>query len=759
MFRGCSRARTLSKWRSMVRVTAIALFLVLSDHAQGQSIGNVLVGTRPLALGGAYTAVADDVNAVFYNAAGLLSLERHEATFSQADLYGTGIRTNYVAYGLPIARRLAIGGDWQHIGFGDGELDFIRNVMKVALAAGLPRGVSVGLGAKYLLTDTSLDGQSVGKGSGFGVDIGMLWPITPNLRLGASLHDVTNTGVTYEDGGSADPLPRTLRAGLAWNIRTDALVALDVDRGLHLGGEFVWRDALALRMGVKKDLRTSDPVRLTFGVGVKYRALQFDISHLPGRRGLGQTQRFGLTASFDPASSAVRVVGIESDELFASYYKTYQGQPVGEVRILNTSGKTIECRLTISTPGYETVPYRQTFIARKGKREQVVPLTVALPDEMADLTRDIALPVEVEVEYATATRTRSDKQSSKLVVYGRGAMLWDDIGRAAAFVTSRDAEVERFAREVSHAVTERSRLRSMERSLVQAAAVFEALRHFGIRYQIDPNSPYVEAIDAEWPFDNIQYPRELLERRTGDCDDCTVLYCSLLENLGIPTAVVDVPGHIFAMFDTGVRVSEIHRLGIPEDRLLAFRGSLWVPVETTLWARSFKDVWQAGLDQLRGLSDWRTRVRPIHEAWLRYPSAEPSFTYEMLGAAVTEAVEKTDLTELVANLNELKRSYVDDLYGSVLATSPRDAELRFELAYVYMSLNMTDEARGQIALAREYAGDPAQVATYLGNTHFLDGDLDRAVQHYQRALEINPEDLGIRENLNRAMLKLVEEGK
>ncbi|MDA0745306.1 MAG: hypothetical protein O2954_02235, partial [bacterium] len=517
-----------------------------------QSAGNLFVGSRPLALGGAFTGVADDANAMFYNPAGLQLLRQHEVSFMNADLFGTGIRTTYAVYAFPITLNQAVGIDWQHIGFGDGELGFSRDVLKVAFARRLFPGLSVGAGLKFLLTDMSLDGQSVGKGSGLGMDLGVLVSVRPGLRVGVGVHDVTGSGVQYRDGGSAMLLPLMVRAGAAWQARPDLLVAVDVDRKVHVGTEYRLRDELVLRGGFQKDLRTSDPVELNVGLGVNYKAFRFDFTHSPGKRGLGQTQRYGFTASFDPASSAVRILRVEGQDLFASYYRTYQNAVVGQILLQNKSDQSLECRVTVSLPGYEQASHRETVIVRKGGKVQEVPLRVSLSDAVLAVTKDVAIVVEVKVEYTTETRKRSDKQSGKLVLYGRGALLWDDIGRAAAFVTSRDPEVAAFARHVSHQVSSYARMRRMDRNILQAGAVFEALRIYGIKYQVDSNNPYAQVVGEDWPFDNIQYPRELLRRRTGDCDDCTVLYCSLLENLGIATAVVDVPGHIFALFDVGV---------------------------------------------------------------------------------------------------------------------------------------------------------------------------------------------------------------
>ncbi len=731
--------------------------LVGGRSVLAQSDENLFVGSRPLALGGAFTAVADDANAMFYNPAGLQFLRQHEVTFMNADLFGTGIRTTYISYALPVSRRQAVGIDWQHIGFGDGELGFNRDVIKAAFSRELHPRVSVGGSFKYLWTDMSLDGQSVGKGSGVGFDVGVLFSPMPKLKVGINVHDVRGTGVTYDGGGSSTLLPRMVRGGVAWEATKNLMLAADVDRKFHLGGEYRFRDLMTFRMGSQKDLKTSDPLEMTFGLGLRYRAFQVDFTHAPGRRGVGQTQRYGFTVSFDPASSAVRIAGIESEELFASYYKKYDGVPIGSIRLQNKSDKSLECRLTVSAPGYEEVPYQTTLIVRKGDREQVEPLRLSLSEAVLNISKDVAIPLQVKVEYTTATKTRSDKRSSKIVLYGRGALLWDDIGRAAAFVTSRDPEVEKFARHVSHQLSVFVKWRRIERNILQAATVFEALRRYGIKYQLDPNNPFTEVVSAEWPFDNIQYPRQLLERRTGDCDDCTVLYCSMLENLGIPTGVVDVPGHIFAIFDTGVKPSEVHRLGIPEDRLLKFKGRLWAPVETTLWGRSFEEVWASGLQQLRNLPDWEQRIRIVSEAWLKYPPADPSFDFAIEDAAVAQACDSTVVVDRARALRELKKVFVDQEYGAILEANPEDPELRFELAYVYLSLNMVDEARAQVQKAAELSGDVARIETYLGNTYFLEGDLKKAVAHYQRATSTDPDDPGLKENLERAMKKLIEE--
>jgi hypothetical protein len=61
------------------------------------------VGARGIGMGGAYTALADDASAVYWNPAGLARLEKREVSVSHAEL-GLGTREDFVAYAHPTSR-------------------------------------------------------------------------------------------------------------------------------------------------------------------------------------------------------------------------------------------------------------------------------------------------------------------------------------------------------------------------------------------------------------------------------------------------------------------------------------------------------------------------------------------------------------------------------------------------------------------------------------------------------------------------------
>ena len=191
--------------KALSRILFVGLFAVWSTegHAQREQI---FVGTRPLSMGEAFVAVADDGNAIYWNPAGLSRMERIQASFSYSDLFGLGIKSYYASfisrlYFIPsLTDYLSFGVDWFRIQFGDDELNFDRNRINFSLALkpskSLPflRDVGFGLNAKYLSLGSKLDATTEVDADGWGLDFGLLYdlsslPIVPNgLNFGLMVH-------------------------------------------------------------------------------------------------------------------------------------------------------------------------------------------------------------------------------------------------------------------------------------------------------------------------------------------------------------------------------------------------------------------------------------------------------------------------------------------------------------------------------------------------------------------------------------------
>jgi hypothetical protein len=174
-----------------------------------------------------------------------------------------------------------------------------------------------------------------------------------------------------------------------------------------------------------------------------------------------------------------------------------------------------------------------------------------------------------------------------------------------------------------------------------AAALFEALNVYGLQYIIDPNSSYVEMADNASALDSLNYPYQTLLYRGGDCDDISILFCSLLETLKIETAFITVPGHIYMAFDIGEREGWKVDGG---EGLIAHEGKLWMPLEITIPQEGFYRAWRTGVREWQQAGD-EGRIYPMSTSWAVYPpvsvpgAGDRSITLPDAGAVVQAFAE------------------------------------------------------------------------------------------------------------------------
>ena len=303
--------------RIVLPLTAILIALSTAFPCSAQQ---PVISARPLGMGEAFLAIADDGNALFWNPAGLPSLEHHEIVSGYTDLFGIGIKNNIIGYVFPMANNYALGFDWAHLSFEDPELGFKEDNFKLSYGHRVWKELSFGSALRYIATDVILDSNSLGKGSGWGLDMSFLYVPVKWLRLGMVVRDVTDTEVQYDDGGSRVIDPRSFQFGTAYRPMEDLTVALDVDDQLHFGGEYWLSDnMLGLRGGLQKDLDTSEPMTYSGGASVRYKLFQFDYAYVIPPT-LPSSHRFSLSLSFNLYPSMVRITETKINNLFPAFH-------------------------------------------------------------------------------------------------------------------------------------------------------------------------------------------------------------------------------------------------------------------------------------------------------------------------------------------------------------------------------------------------------------------------------------------------------
>ncbi len=261
-------------------------------------------GARPAALGGAYTSLAMDANALLYNPAGLARVNSHETTFMH-NSYLQGIIQEYAAYASP--RGWSV--NFNYLSFGDVQKTTLSDpdgsglgettLTDLAFGAGYGRALtetlSVGVGAKYIRE--TIDNVTA---KGFALDAGGLYRILAldGLTLGLVLQ---NLGPTVRFETKREDLPLNLRAGAAYCFKAyghEHLLALDVNKERSqnalaaVGGETRSLEPLALRFGF--NTRNDAGIGITAGFGYQFKAGSIDYAFVP-MGDIGNAHRISIT--------------------------------------------------------------------------------------------------------------------------------------------------------------------------------------------------------------------------------------------------------------------------------------------------------------------------------------------------------------------------------------------------------------------------------------------------------------------------------
>ncbi len=288
---------------------ALLASLAMASQRPGAVFLMIWPGARPTGLGGAFSAVADDACANYYNPGGLAFINSTVATLQHSNwlpgLY-PGMYYEYLGFGHSLKERGTIGFDVIYLSTGETQVvgpDGVNygryTTFDIALgpAYGFKLKPNLGLGMafkiiySYLVPEwvfkipiirEGLGIEAGGTGISWAFDLGLLYQISSKFSLGLNLQNF-GPNISYTDTDASDPLPRMLRTGVRYEPLHTRLFRLFVTPELNkvlvgmfydpedslsffkelgyefnegwksLGVEFWYFDMLSLRLGYFED--------------------------------------------------------------------------------------------------------------------------------------------------------------------------------------------------------------------------------------------------------------------------------------------------------------------------------------------------------------------------------------------------------------------------------------------------------------------------------------------------------------------------
>ena len=317
----------------------------------------------------------------------------------------------------------------------------------------------------------------------------------------------------------------------------------------------------------------------------------------------------------------VHVIKTEQYRVFPVSWAWYENNPVAMVNVTNDEPNSItNVQLSFFMDSYMSQPWTFAVLPRLGAGESIdVPVTALFNEAMMNLTETVNANGLLQINYRSLGTRKETNTAIQMPIFHRNTLSWDDDRRAAAFVSPYDFAARFFAKYVESAVNSNiqsgtARFGNTPINVVYAAALFEALRLYGMSYVVVPATSFANVSADESVLDNVSFPYQALYYRSGDCSYLSILFCSMLEALNIESAFITIPGHIYIAFDVG---NSSWNAGSAE--IIEIDGKRWLPVEITIPREGFTRAWRVGARQWRSAGT-NAAIYRIRDCWDVYPS-------------------------------------------------------------------------------------------------------------------------------------------
>ena len=448
----------------------------------------------------------------------------------------------------------------------------------------------------------------------------------------------------------------------------------------------------------------------------------------------------GTTLPFNKAPLEIEVLKLNN--IFSNTYKLYEEDGVGSIRLTNNTDKIMN-GIKVSFMLKHVMDFSTEIKIDQimpGKSEELT-LKAVFNNTILTISEDSSVQALIEASYYENGAQLVYSKNSTVKVYDKHRLSWDERGRYAAFITPKDPPILNFARAIA------SQFGSTKDQTQLAAVVFNALGVAGLTYLPDPTNPYQVSSGKTDIVDYIQYPRETMRRKSGDCDDLVAIYSSALESMGIYTLVVEVPGHMFMMFSTGIDADADGYTN--NDMYVIHDGKLWVPVETTIVGSSFVKAWELGAANYYKWKDKGLTLLDVHESWNIYKPAslpESSQTSLDISAKQIEHKFQGDLVSVlkISSQTKIRR------YLQAIAANSADMNAHLQAGIVLAKFGDSTEAMKYFDKIVEVEPKNAAALNNRGNIFMVEGNYAAAQTNYLAATQSSTDDAEIWVNLCKA---------
>jgi len=448
---------------------------------------------------------------------------------------------------------------------------------------------------------------------------------------------------------------------------------------------------------------------------------------------MGFTLGFRFGEDPDSARSLIRSLRISDARLGPAYPAMrgyYAETGLGEASIENTEKVAItDIQVQFLQPGYMDSPTLSSTILRIPPGGNVtVPIKAVFNDRLFSGEGARKVTGELILSYMRSGKPAEQHLPVTYELLDRRAISWDDDRKVAAFVTPQDSALKNFTAHLGRIFRD-SVLPNWNQPMQVSMQTFAGLATLDLLYQEDASTPFTKVKGSSQAVDLVNAARETLARRYGDCDDLTVLFCSMLETRNVESGFITIPGHILPAFNTGVPAADYASLHPDRSMTIPIDGELWIPIEATLLSgkNGFLEAWRRGAEFWAANEGNRAfnATRKSQQTYGPIPLEERDLGLQYGDIKRTVSIYDSALVEL--------GDLVTRSYRSMAEKSGSKQDFN-KLGILSASLNRMKDAEEAFARALKLDAKFLPAIVNLGNLQFIRKDYSRAASIYKSAL-------------------------
>ena len=279
-------------------------------------------------------------------------------------------------------------------------------------------------------------------------------------------------------------------------------------------------------------------------------------------------------------------------DIYPTFYDKYIDQPFAYGRVVNISDKPVSVIPSVKIEGITDDKIQSPPQMLAPGDTAKVPFYLIIPD---NYVIDKATLSYADF-YVTASSNEPDAQLQKAALIN-SINSWDGNVANLRYFIMRDQDFS-----MNYAKSVLSDNKSTLDTIPFAISAF-------IKSKIlfnDFVKRLVYTSDPRATAENVQFPKQTIELKGGDCDDLSVAYSSLLESVGIQTALVDYKEdgeirHVNVLLNTKLSPTQAKFITTNDSKFFIRKNEqgndeIWIPIETTSLT-DFDKAWNVGVEK------------------------------------------------------------------------------------------------------------------------------------------------------------------